>query len=688
MSSTTLYVVCLVKGVKMNLIPERIIERFKFKMQRYANENKRVFIYGAGTHTKELLKFIPENKIIIGIGKGENLECSDKDLMGHRLFNDGEIKNQKFDKIIISTNKNVEEIVRARLLNELKIPAESIVSLYQHSDPLFDQVEKIVVDINQYIQQKKIKPKIRILWSPSFNICTFFWMHDPVMASALKVRGAEIIPIVCDGIKQHECTVWGGYWVSDKQGVCKPFSQEFHMQQNMNCESCRKYDQKVWTDVFGAAPLKISQYITKKDIKAVKEELKKIKKDNWQDFIYDKMNIGKIVAKEVKNKYLLGYLEGSSLEFRSAKNYLYNCLLLEIAYKKIIEEQSPDIVISHDSNYSVWDILCQLAERKKIPYYDYYMGSRGDGSVLYIQDQTAVNGDISETWRTWKKTTLTEQQNKRLDQFIEMMDGGALFKLKDTIARENTEELNCLLNRMDLSKPIALWGANISWDCAALDKDIFFDNMYKGVNETIKWFQKNPQYQLLIKAHPFEKNKSIPDAGHTLVNEITKIIKNIPKNVFIIPSGSTIKTSQLMQYCKMAIVHTSTMGLDFALRGKPALTTADSHYRNKGFTFDPENKAEYFLQLKRILDSRESPAAIKKRIELSRKYSYLYFFRYYIHSNIFLWNYQGLHKLNLKSYKELLPGNNKFFDYLCDSIINKLKIFSERRMPPEGEFNF
>lgn len=63
---------------------------------------------------------------------------------------------------------------------------------------------------------KSGKP-IKILYGHAFSIYPPCFVHDRIFSYALRIRGAEIIPLYCDGVQSIECNVYGGVWGGELQ---------------------------------------------------------------------------------------------------------------------------------------------------------------------------------------------------------------------------------------------------------------------------------------------------------------------------------------------------------------------------------------------------------------------------------------------------------------------------------------
>ena len=84
-----------------------------------------------------------------------------------------------------------------------------------------------------------------------------------------------------------------------------------------------------------------------------------------------------------------------------------------------------------------------------------------------------------------------------------------------------------------------------------------------------------------------------------------------------IAGRETTRALQLLRHrresakCEELLRPSSTTGLEMAIKGKPIIVAGNPHYRDKGFSYDPSSREEYFKILDSILDNPE-PAAVKK----------------------------------------------------------------------------
>ena len=81
----------------------------------------------------------------------------------------------------------------------------------------------------------------------------------------------------------------------------------------------------------------------------------------------------------------------------------------------------------------------------------------------------------------------------------------------------------------------------------------------------------------------------------------------------------------VIELSDIGVVNTSTIGLEMAIEGKPIILISETHYRNKGFTYDAEDENHFFELINEILVNGYK---LPKQIELAKKYFYIMMFEH------------------------------------------------------------
>jgi hypothetical protein len=155
--------------------------------------------------------------------------------------------------------------------------------------------------------------------------------------------------------------------------------------------------------------------------------------------------------------------------------------------------------------------------------------------------------------------------------------------------------------------------------------------------------------------------------GPSLVDIVKAEFDMIPSHVFLIEPGNKINTYDLVDNADLGLVYTTTVGLEMAMQRIPVIVAGQTHYRKRGFTYDPASWDEYFSTLDSILDDLQSASLTQEQVERSWRYAYLFFF---VFPKPFPWHLLDLQE-DIKSRPMALvlgeEGAQKYgesFDYL------------------------
>jgi hypothetical protein len=102
----------------------------------------------------------------------------------------------------------------------------------------------------------------------------------------------------------------------------------------------------------------------------------------------------------------------------------------------------------------------------------------------------------------------------------------------------------------------------------------------------------------------------------------------LPDHVRAVPPGSDIRTYDLIELADVGLVYTTTVGLEMAMRGIPVIVAGETHYRGKGFTYDPDDRHDYLDTLDQLLADPESLRLGADQVELAWRYAYRFFFEF------------------------------------------------------------
>lgn len=568
--------------------------------------------------------------------------------------------------------------------NKIKFLKKRISQKYKIDilDQGYMRLKRLGKSCQEHIQHNNIQPTVKILWPTTFNLLPAWWYNDAPLICALMLRGAEIIPTMCNKLQSDQCMFHSGLWQDS-------FGPNFETRRKNLCNQCIHSDLKFW-DWLGLKPIKLSNFVNENEKEQLKKDVMNIMSGDWRKHVMKGFPVGDAAYKAVVNNNLQGeILPGWQEEAeKMAADHMYNILALHIAYEKVFETIKPDRVVGNGGFYYFWGVTHHISQKKQIPYYRYYPIGLQTLSWNYAKNNSEPV-DLTPAWKSWIKQPWSETHVNEVNQHATTRG----LKLNEKTKKE--KEIFFDKHELNSNIPTVLALTGVIWDATTNVKSDLFENMYEWLWKTIAWFKMHPEYQLIIRVHPGEN--VVPSVAPNERTFFEKELENqniiIPNNVCIISHDNPINTYELMHYSDLAITYMSTSGLEYALLGKPIITIGPVHYKNKGFTLEPQHLDQYYNFIKKYSNGYQ-PDQKRQCLELAQKYWYLYAF----HCSTVMGTVETETKItaNLRrnigvpepiikalSYKDLLPGKNEQLDYLCDTILKNLPILGDNRWPPK-----
>jgi hypothetical protein len=112
---------------------------------------------------------------------------------------------------------------------------------------------------------------------------------------------------------------------------------------------------------------------------------------------------------------------------------------------------------------------------------------------------------------------------------------------------------------VDFANPFIGMLTNVIWDAQLHYPANAFPHMLAWILQTIDYFVRRPELQLLIRVHPAEIRGTVP-SRQLVVDEIKKAFPDLPENVFIIPPESQVSTYAAMMPCNAVIIYGTKTG--------------------------------------------------------------------------------------------------------------------------------
>lgn len=169
--------------------------------------------------------------------------------------------------------------------------------------------------------------------------------------------------------------------------------------------------------------------------------------------------------------------------------------------------------------------------------------------------------------------------------------------------------------------PVFLLAPNVIGDSSMLCRETIFPGQQEWVRELIRWFAARPQLKLVIRAHPAER--WIGSKCAVYMGEVARAASAGVANVHVIDSAESVNTFALIPFARAGLAWLSSAGVDFVVRGLPAVVAAKPKYSGLGIVEEPLSRDAYFSRLAELGAAPQRPTA--DQIVRGKRYLHLTF---------------------------------------------------------------
>lgn len=352
----------------------------------------------------------------------------------------------------------------------------------------------------------------------------------------------------------------------------------------------------------------ISNFIFGMELFIIKKLFKKdIKLINVSDFV-SSVKINEVERKscELEKTALSScrrYFQKTDLDFSGngehLEYYQQSGKCAEIALKigkHIIHSLKPDYFFTIDGVYASTEPVYKYVRKHQdnafvledVGYVSGYSTLINNVPAMFVEEDNVL-------WEGLRRRGLSADELKKMEDYFHDRIYRKKYENSQYFPREETVEIV-----IEKSKKVFCAFPNVIWDANLVERDVIFKDNVEWLVETARYFIDHPDLgHLIIRFHPSETTLL---QGCLKFEEILKQglgygIESA-KNITLIHSDVYVNSYQLMEkYADICIVYDSITALESVYLKKPVIICGKGRYRNKGFSFDPANRDEYFRLL-------------------------------------------------------------------------------------------
>ncbi len=289
----------------------------------------------------------------------------------------------------------------------------------------------------------------------------------------------------------------------------------------------------------------------------------------------------------------------------------------------LLQAEKPDVVLVPNGTVTELGVVYRVARHLGLHTTTYEFNDQREQIWLAHNDEV-MHQNTDNLWQAKGGHPLTANERKMIEELESARMGAKAFG-KSVRQWQDVATVGGGKLRSDLGldeRPVVLLATNVLGDSLTLGRDVFAASMADWITQTVRFFADRPTVQVVIRVHPGERLAH----GPSMAEVVRAALPSIPEHTHIIGPLEKVNTYDLMEFAALGLVYTTTTGMEMAMNGIPVVVGGQTHYRGRGFTFDPSSWDEYYAILEKNL--AEPKRLTQTQVETAWEYAYRFFYEY------------------------------------------------------------
>ena len=335
-----------------------------------------------------------------------------------------------------------------------------------------------------------------------------------------------------------------------------------------------------------------------------------------------------------------------------------------------LQAERPDAVLVPNGLVTELGVFYQVARHLDLQTVTYEFNDQRE-QIWLSQNGIVMHQNTGELWAARGNTPLTEAEREEIaaleDARTSAKKYGKGTRFWQDVASMGGEQLRETLGLDE--RPVALLATNVLGDSLTLGRNAFASSMAEWITKTVQYFAERDDVQLVVRVHPGERLMK----GPSMLNVIERAVSQRPVHIRVVGPDEKVNTYDCMEIAGLGLAYTTTVGMEMAMRGVPVILAGNTHYRGRGFTFDPSSWDEYYATLNRLLSDLPACRLSQEQVETAWNYAYRFFFDFpmpFPWRLMHFWKDVDIWPLGRVLSEEGQAEYKKTFDYLAGELIN------------------
>jgi hypothetical protein len=480
---------------------------------------------------------------------------------------------------------------------------------------------------------------------------------ESLLAVALTLRGADVHLLLCDSVLPA-CEMADTTWFPDVRKFARSGPQ------SSLCDLCFSPAHRTYR-ALGLPVHRYGEFVPPADRRRIEEVVQALPREALSDYAVNEVKLGEHAKAGALRFYARGDIDAEPSAEAVLRRYLAASLVTMSMAERVLSQLRFSCAVFQHGIYVPQGVLGDVARARNVRVVNWNLAYR-KRRVLFSHGDTYHRTMMSEPTSNWEDLDLRPPLERALLDYLKSRWNGS----RDWIGFHDrpVEDVDVIARELglDFSKPCVGLLTNVIWDAQIHYPANAFKSMVDWVLQTIAYFARRSELQLIVRIHPAEVRGTLK-SRQPMMREIEAAFPQLPKNVFVIPPEQPISTYAVMLKCDSVIIFGTKTGVELTSLGIPLIVAGEAWIRGKGISMDASTADEYFRLLDKLpIGSRLSDAEVRR----ARTYAYHFFFRRMIPIEYMRPTEGWLpYRLDVKGLSECMPGQSPGLDTVCRGIL-------------------
>lgn len=489
----------------------------------------------------------------------------------------------------------------------------------------------------------------RVLCYSPYSYGSIHALREVTISHALKLRGAEVLHVVCDGLYRECDALWAVHHKREKNAClrCQSKVADFYFAMDMPYQ---------W----------LGRYLLPAEHREAEAWVESLKIDAYLTAVYQDWPVGEWVKSSVHSHFRMSYLDMSLPQVaRVFKSYLYSGLVACFGLSRLLDDYQPQVMLQYNGRMSTTRIALELALRRGIRVVTHEVGFLADSLALIENGNCKALQPLKQIWHDWGAVPLIPEELETIKTYMHLRQfgknlGGPMFSPPP----QNPEQVRQDLGLSDQGPVWVLFTSSEDEVIAAEEWGGPFARQIDWIKQTVAFVAQHPRVNLVIRAHPNTAGKKAVGDNLGQLQELLELQAQLPLNAHLVMPDAPVSSYSLMDLATLGLVYSSTVALEMACQGKTVIVAAGNLIGDLPFAKTLENVTEYDQLLTTQLDLPERAVSEEIR-RLAYRHAYALFFRWTIPFPQVQYGGPLGVQMTYRSLNDLLPGRDPDLDRLA-----------------------